>query len=235
MTPRLRRCRLTVVKTVKGGKGTSHTLNGHVVPPSGMRLIKLLLPFAALLLVALACAPTVSEGQERTVLAVMNGPAEARLPGTAEDVQGELLSLLRGAYRFVPNSTMRFRETHMDLYRSRADGNAAQIARSEGAALAVMVGAPLLEREVREGAGGLRYVDVRVVLEARLIRPDDANVIAVVRSNHYSGSRTEPKSFELLPVEEDPTVVALRQRAAAELASSLAGELEGSGIKVQRK
>ncbi len=156
----------------------------------------------------------------------MNGPAQSALPGIAEVVQ-ELLQRDEGLpFRYVSAFTMRFQETHNDLFLSRAAPGAARIARSQGADLAVLIGAPVLDREVtisKDGAS--RRVDVSLALEAQVVDARNDAVVQMMRTRTHQGSRVESTASELVEIDQDTTVLALRDRALPELAAALQAEL----------
>lgn len=180
----------------------------------------------ALLLLA-ACAPAQREraGEATATIAMLNAPAQSAVPGSADAVQAELEGRADAPFGFVSAFSMRFLETHNDLFHSRAAPSAARIARTQNADLAVMVGAPVLEREVTEGRGASRRVDVTLALEAQVVDPRNDAVVQVLRTRTLQGSRVESVDLPLPDVTADPTVLALRDRAAPELAASLLAEL----------
>ena len=180
---------------------------------------------AALALVLGACAPAATP-QGEAKIAVMNGPAQSALRGAAEAVQTELENQPDRGFTLASAFTMRFLESHTDLFHSRAAASAARIARSEGADLAVMVGAPILERVVTLSADeASRRVDVSVALEAQVVDATTDAVVQTLRTRTQQGSRVEANDLPLLDPSEDATVVALMQLAAPELAHSLLAEL----------
>lgn len=186
-----------------------------------------LVAVGAILLLAAACAPSqrAADGSQ-ALIAMMNAPAQSALPGSADAVQTELEARTDAPFTFVSGFTMRFLETHNDLFHSRAAPSAARIARTQGADLAVMVAAPVMEREVTESRDAAsRRVDVSLALEAQVVDPRNDSVVQVLRTRTLQGSRVESTDLPLADVAQDPTVQALRDRAAPELASSLLAEL----------
>ena len=186
----------------------------------GHKLAIILLVTAALA----ACAPGAEES--RPVVALMNAPAEATAPGAAETVQDRLQGDLSRSFDMVSAFTMRFLESHTDLFRDRAAPSAARIARDQSADLAVMIGAPVLEREVtlsRDEAS--RRIDVSIALEAQVVDPNTEAVVQTLRTRTHQGSRVEANDAPLPEAADDSTVAALVQEAAPELARSLAAEL----------
>lgn len=197
---------------------------------------RLLAAAALVALLAAACAPGVGApgtdrngellDSRRAKLAIINAPAGSALRGAADAVVGELQAKTGREYDFPASMALRFSETHMDLFGSRAAAGAARIARDQGADLAIMIGVQPLERRVTSEEGGtMRAVNVRLALEAKLIAPGGATTLATLTTRNYSGSRTESSSEELPSPSEDPTVTALLNRAAAELAATLEDEL----------
>lgn len=187
--------------------------------------VRLLLSASLLGALLVACAP--ARTQTGSVLvAVMNAPAQSRLPGSAEGVQAYLERDGDARFTYVSSFTMRFLETHNDLFHSRAAPSAARIARTQGADLAVMVGTAVLDRDVTPSRDGrTRRVDVAIALEAQVVDPRTDAVVQVLRTRTLQGSRVESNEDEIVPIEQDPTVEALRDQAAPELGASLAAEL----------
>lgn len=194
-----------------------------------IRLLFRPLLIAALVTLALVgCAPRqqTSGAVPAALLAIMNAPAQSVLPGSADGVQELLQRDTSLPFSYVSAFTMRFQETHSDMFLSRAAPSAARIARSHGADLAVMVGAGLLEREVTIAKNGAsRRIDVSLALEAQVVDPSNDAVVQVLRTRTHQGSRLESTAAELVDVEQDTTVLALRDRAVPELTAALKAEL----------
>lgn len=193
--------------------------------PSARRsfVVAALLVAAAALLGA--CAPTATPSTEARV-AVMNGPAQSTIKGSAEAVHEELEKHPDRGFSLVSAFTMRFLESHTDLFHSRAAASAARIARTEGADLAVMIGAPVLERRVTlSDDEASRRIDVSVALEAQVVDASTDAIVQTLRTRTQQGSRVEANDLPLPDPDEDPTVVALMQVAAPELTFSLLAEL----------
>lgn len=172
-----------------------------------------------------ACAPAAKPAGS-VLLAVLNAPAQARIEGAAEGVQEILEQDASPEFRYVSPFTMRFLETHNDLFNSRAAPSAARIARTQGADLAIMIGTPVIEREVTESRdGATRRVDVSLALGAQVVDARTDAVVQVLRTRTLQGSRSEANRDPLVPVEKDPTVLALRDQAVPELAAALQAEL----------
>jgi hypothetical protein len=185
------------------------------------------LALAALLaaLAFAACAPSARD-ETRPLVAIMNAPAQSAVRGAAEIVQDVLFADEGRTFDLVSSFTMRFLESHTDLFHSQAAPSAARIARNQGADLAVMVGAPVLERDVslsRDEAS--RRVDVSLALEAQVVDPETAAVVQTLRTRTHQGSRVEANDVPLPDPSDDITVQALLEDAAPELARSLAAEL----------
>ncbi|HZW26960.1 MAG TPA: hypothetical protein VFF08_00800 [Trueperaceae bacterium] len=193
--------------------------------PRGRRAAWLALPALLTALALAACAPSARD-ESRPVVAIMNAPAQSAVRGAAEIVHEVLLDDEGRSFDLVSSFTMRFLESHTDLFHSRAAPSAARIARNQGAHLAVMVGAPVLERQVslsRDEAS--RRVDVSLALEAQVVDPESAAVIQTLRTRTHQGSRVEANDAPLPDPSEDLTVQALLEQAAPELARSLGAEL----------
>ena len=171
------------------------------------------------------CAPRVTD-QQQPLVALLNAPAQVALGGTAELVQEVLLRDESRGFELVSGFTMRFLESHNDLFHSRAAPTAGRIARTQGAQLAVMIGAPVLERQVSASRDGRsRRVDVSVALEAQVVDPRTDAIVQTLRTRTHQGSRVEANDEPLPEPESDETVVALMEGAAPELAASIAAEL----------
>lgn len=172
-----------------------------------------------------ACAPTATQPRQARV-AVLNGPAQVELKGSAEAVQAELERHPDRGFDLVSPFPMRFLESHTDLFFSRAAAGAAHIARSEGADLAVMIAAPVLERTVTlSDDEASRRIDVTIALEAQVVDAATDAVVQTLRTRGHQGSRVEANDEPLPDSDKDTTVVALMQQAAPELAYSLLAEL----------
>lgn len=188
------------------------------------RLLTSLAVIGTLLLAA--CAPSQQTGESHALIAMLNAPTQSRIVDAADAVQTELEGRGDAPFSFVSSFTMRFLETHSDMFYSRAAPSAARIARTHNADLAIMIGAPVLEREVTESRDGTsRRIDVSVALEAQVVDPRNDSIVQVLRTRTHQGSRVEATGVPLPDPEQDPTVQALAERAAPELASSLLAEL----------
>ncbi|MFO7546472.1 MAG: hypothetical protein R6W77_13350 [Trueperaceae bacterium] len=187
--------------------------------------VRAMVGLVTLLFAAAACVPT-RESSELPLVALLNGPAQAALTGSAEGVQSELERDTGKPFELASAFSMRFLESHTDLFHSRAAPGAARIARSQGADLAIMVGAPVLVRDVavsRDSAS--RRIDVQVALEAQVVDPRTDAVVQVLRTRTFSGSRVEANDAPVVDVEDDTTVQALRDAAVPELAAAIRAEL----------
>lgn len=178
-----------------------------------------------LALVIAGCAPSATE-QQRPLVALLNAPAQVALSGSAELVQDVLQRDQGRDFDLVSGFTMRFLESHNDLFHSRAAPSAGRIGRTQGADLVVMIAAPVLEREVTASRDDRsRRVDVSVALEAQVVDPRTDAVVQTLRTRTHQGSRVEANDEPLPAPEDDETVVALMEGAAPELAASLGAEL----------
>jgi len=184
------------------------------------------LPLALAALLALAACAPAARDQSRPVVAVLNAPAQSAVRGAAELVHDVLMADEGRSFDLVSAFTMRFLESHTDLFHSQAAPSAARIARNQGADLAVMVGAPVLQREVSLSRDERsRRVDVSLALEAQVVDPETAAVVQTLRTRTHQGSRVEANDAPLPDPARDVTVQALIEQAAPELARSLAAEL----------
>jgi hypothetical protein len=183
------------------------------------------------LLLLTACVPQ-SQGDTGPSVAVINAPADFRVEGLAEKLETELeRNTAPNVYSFVSRSRVAFQETHRDMAGSRSPLQAAFIARAFGAEYAVTIGAPIFEREVDEFTffGTLkREITTEVQLEARVIDPVTADVLATYTSQRYQGTRVEtvPEDEELVKKDEDPDLQTEIQRALQEIAPGVATDLE---------
>ena len=90
------------------------------------------------LLALTACVP--ADQTARPQIAVVNAPTDLRFPGLADAFAATLEKKVGRTFSFSPAATLRFQETHNDMFGDRAPLRTALIARSQGAAYAVMVG-----------------------------------------------------------------------------------------------
>ena len=179
---------------------------------------------SAVLLVG--CVPAATTGDQPPLVAVLNAPSQSVVWGSAEAVHEELRGDPDRGFALVSPFSMRFLETHTDLFHDQAAPSAGRIARNQRADLAVMIGAPVLEREITlSNDEASRRIDVLLVLEAQVVDPRTDSVVQALRTRRHEGSRVEANDTPLPEASEDPTVRALAQRAAVELALSLKAEL----------
>ncbi len=119
-----------------------------------------------------ACAPAVQD--TRPKLAIVNAPTEDRERGLAE----RFITFLRrepeaALFGFSSESALRYQENYRDLTGSRAPLQAAFIARSQGAAYAVMVGfVSDLRLSDLSYRNGVLSVEIAVAGRARAILVD---------------------------------------------------------------
>jgi hypothetical protein len=178
-----------------------------------------------------ACVPQI-QGDTRPSVAVINAPTDFRVEGLADKLETELKrNSAPNSYSLVSRSRVAFQETHRDMAGSRAPLQAAFIARLFGAEYAVTIGAPVFEREVDEFTvfGTLkREITTEVQLEAVIVDPVTANVLATYTSQKYQGSRVETvlEDEELVEESEDPDLQTEIQRALNEITPGVATDLE---------
>ena len=185
-----------------------------------MKQLSLLL----LLVLLTACVPQVELGPRAIVV---GGPTEYRAAGLADIFQIELRAISSPAeLGFVSRGATAFQETHRDMYGSRAARQTAIIARSVGAEMAVLVGAPILRRSVSEVRGGTpkRIVNTAVQIRVFLLDPMTSDLIATYDSRRYDTVRLEVNQ-DLVDEDDDPDLIASLLRATRELAPTVATDL----------
>lgn len=186
----------------------------HRRPPAG-RARAALVPLVVVLVFVLGgCVPGTRPGTAPEV-AVLNAPLSEQVPGLAETLVAQAEDAGTPGFAFTRDLPLRFLEVRRNLDGSRAADNAARIARGFGADLALMVGAPLLEREILDDRGG-RTVRVTVQAQVLLVDAATAEVVARVASPVLRGERREPATTPLPEVERDPTAADLLEQALAE-------------------
>ena len=171
-----------------------------------------------------ACVPQLELGPRAIVV---GGPTEYRAAGLADLFQTELRAVSSPAeLGFVGRGSTAFQETHRDMYGSRAARQTAIIARSVGAEMAVLVGAPILSRSVSEVRGGApkRIVNTAVQIRVFLIDPTTTELIATYDSRRYDALRLEVNQ-DLVDEDKDPDLSASLLRATRELAPTVAADL----------
>jgi hypothetical protein len=194
-----------------------------------MKNVGFLIVLLALFLTA--CVPQTQSNSGPSV-AVINAPTDSRVEGLAEKLETELKrNSAPNVYSFVSRSRVAFQETHRDMAGSRAGLQAAFIARAFGAEYAVMVAAPMFEREVEEFTvfGTLkREIATKVQLEVVIVDPVTAEPVSTYTSGVYQGFRVEtvPEDDELVEESKDPDFLAETQRALNEITPEVATDLE---------
>ncbi len=172
-----------------------------------------------------ACAPQVSSDGQR-VVAVINGPAQHAIDGSAQAVHGHFADDPERGFELVSTFALRFLESHTDLFDDRAAPSAARIARGQDADFAIMIGAPIQTRSVtvsRDEAS--RRVDIELVLEAQVVDARTDAIVQTLRTRSHYGSRVEANDFALPDPVQDGTLMTLVAEAARELAVALRAEL----------
>lgn len=171
-----------------------------------------------------ACVPQVELGPRAIVV---GGPTEYRASGLADIFQAQLRDLSSPSeLGFVGRGATAFQETHRDMYGVRAARQTAIIARSVGAEMAVLVGAPILRRKVSEVRAGTpkRIVNTAVQIRVFLLDPATADIIATYDSRRYDTVRLEVNQ-DLVAEDDDPDLLASLLRATRELAPAVASDL----------
>lgn len=178
----------------------------------------------ALALLLGACAPAA----ERTgpPIAVLNGPTQGRVAGAAQLLEHAMTQRAALHFHFVNDAAMRFAEGHNDFYHDRALTSAGRVARSYGAPYAVLVGASTLDRKVTVSQdGGGRSVDVTIQIQAVVVDASTDEAVARIRSGTFERTRVESTDTRLPPLQQDPAVLAIRDRAVPRIAPAVLGAL----------
>ncbi len=187
------------------------------------RIRTLTLAFAALTLTLVACAPAATSGG-RPLIAVLNGPANGRIAGSAALLESEMRAQGPLPFDFVNEAAMRFAEGHNDLFHDRAVTAAGRIARSYGAPYAVLIGAPTLTRDVTVSKdGSARWVDITLRMEAEVVDASTNEVVAHFESPLMQRSRHESTADALPSLQNDPGVLALRDQGVHDVAPAVVG------------
>lgn len=187
------------------------------------RIRTLTVAFAALALTLVACAPAAAPGAQPLV-AVLNGPANGRISGSAALLESDMRAHGPLPFAFVHDAAMRFAEGHNDLFHDRAVPAAARIARSYGAPYAVLIGAPTMTRDVTVSKdGSARWVDVTLQMEALVVDASSDTVLARFESLPMQRARHESTADALPALQRDPDVQALRDRGVYDVAPAVVG------------
>ncbi len=187
------------------------------------RIRTLTLALAALALTLVACAPAIAPGTQPLV-AVLNGPANGRITGSAQLLETEMGVQGPLPFAFVSDAAMRFAEGHNDLFYDRAVPAAARIARSYGAPYAVLIGAPTMTRDVTVSKdGSARRVHVTLRMEARVVDASSGAVLAQFESPLMQRARQESTADALPALQHDPDVQALRDQGVRDVAPAVVG------------
>jgi hypothetical protein len=192
---------------------------------NGRRSRNLVFAVLALALALAGCAPAASRLAEPTV-AVLNGPTQGRIGGSAALLEADMHTQGPLYFGFVQDAAMRFAEGHNDLFHARAVPAAARIARSYGARYAVLIGASTLDRQVTlSNDKSARAVDVTLQMQAIVVDAATNHVVARFESQLFQQTRTESTSSALAPLQKDPTVQWLRDQGVHDVAAAVVGAL----------
>jgi len=185
----------------------------------------LALAAVALAVVLVGCAPAAAT-RSQPEIAVLNGPAEGRIAGSATLLEADMRTQGPLRFGFVSSPAMRFAEGHNDLFHDRAATAAGRIARSYGAPYAVLIGAPTLDREVVLSKDkSARWVNVTLRMEAVIVAASTNQVVARFDSQLMQQARSESTADALPPLQRDPTVQALRDEGVHDVAPAVVGAL----------
>jgi len=171
-----------------------------------------------------ACAPATAPHEPQ--VAVINGPAQGRLEGSAAALEAGMRGFAPLHFGFVSAAALRFAEGHSDLFYDRAVTAAGRIARSYGAPYAVVVGASTLDRQVTLSSDkGSRSVSVTLRMQALVVDAATDTVVSRVESQLLQQVRYESTTLPLPDVQHDPTVASLRDEGADAVAPAVVGTL----------
>lgn len=171
-----------------------------------------------------ACLPVPAD--DRPLVVFLNGPSADYVEIAAVTVQRAAEDRSDVPFRVVGNTTARFLETRRSISGRRAPQAAAGVADGLGAERAVLIGVPLRERELELfEERRVRSVAVTVQLQAQIIDAESGEVLETIFSRSLSGGRDEPLDTELVALDDDPTVRALVERGAAEIAPAVIAAL----------
>ena len=189
------------------------------------RLPLFVLAAAALLVTLDGCAPAATRAAQPSI-AVLNGPQQGRIPGSASLLVSAMQRQGPLGFTFVNAAALRFAEGHNDLFHDRAVPAAARIARSYGARYAVLIGASTLDRQVTVSKdGSSRTVAVTLRVQAVVVDAATATTVATFESQLLQQARQESTADTLPPVARDPTVETLRKEGVRNVAPAVVGAL----------
>lgn len=180
-----------------------------------------------LVIILTSCMPQLEDSGPS--VALINAPAEGRISGLADLLETHLVKSGPASYTFTPSSRVRFGETHRDMSGSRAPLQAAFIARTYGAAWAVMIGAPTYQREVIEFSFfniPKRKIISQVKLEVKIVDPVTSNIMSTYASNLYTSVRIETIEGDLIEKDHDPDIHRLITQALSDIVPVLRQDLE---------
>ncbi len=196
-----------------------------------MTRTRILLVAAAGLLAAFlsGCAPTIRLTGEPPLIAVLNAPSQNRLEGSAERLERDMRTFGPLPFDFVNEQAMRFQEGHNDFFHSRAADSAARVARSYGAPFAVMIGAPVLDRQVVVSKDQRsRQVTITLQMQATVVDAADGVVRSDLYARQRSTTRVESNDQRIVALAEDADVAKLRDAGIDDLAPAVVGALTGA-------
>lgn len=210
---------------MKRGPDVRHTV---AKPSRGLKKGSFICGLLVTMVLLAACAPA-AQTSNKAAVAVINAPTESRVSGLADQFETVLnQDPASSAFSYCSNGAVRFQEAHRDMHGSGAALQAAFIARNLGCREALMIGAPTYQREVSENQGLFkkqRQVTTTVQLQALVVDPASAKVIATYTSKTYKKVRLEPMGKTLVAKADDPDLLASRQAALEELKGPVAAEL----------
>ncbi|MCA9835476.1 MAG: hypothetical protein KC422_01115 [Trueperaceae bacterium] len=180
-----------------------------------------------LLFSLVSCIPQVNSSNK---VLVVNAPTETSVSSIAPEVISQLSTKYASpVYKVIPDSVSGFAEGHTDLFGSRAVLNTSSTANRLGAEVAVMVSAPLFDREVKlsgSGADERRKVSTRVQVQVTVLDPVGQEELSSYKSAIFTSFRSEVTSVPLPALDEDPDMQKSLDAALADLIPQLAQDLD---------
>lgn len=183
--------------------------------------------FVMLLLGFTACIP-----QTNTVnrVIIINAPAEDRVANAAPLLHDTIAnSYPNQQYELISKSQASFAEGHADLFGSQALPNASAIANRLGAEIAVLVGAPIFERNVKIAGSGVeerRKISTRVQLELQILDPLTQTILSSYKSSLFTTYRVEPTTVPIIDIDKDQDMQDSVASAIKDLNPALAKDLD---------
>lgn len=185
--------------------------------------MKRIILYLLLTLGLIACAPQLNT---KAQLVILNGPADYYVPGVAKQLSNKLKTTNPNpSYSIVRSSRTEFAETHRDMFGSRANPSASLIANTYGAEFAILIGAPLFERNINKNDQNQK-IYTKVQLEVRIIDPVTQQTLANYASPLFYDVRTEALDAELPEIKDDPDIQKLIKQGIKEISPQVSQDIE---------